>query len=153
MAGFLCQLEVEAHDGTGAFATLPPACLPVGKSPPNLMVGGVRVSPTDSAWKDYLTYYGMLYFSYNSTPAGLVAFANAAKAAMGASPLSLRDFIVFRHQRANEVIQNVARFVVALDAYLRLDTMVGQPLSTFGATNGDASDPTPRSGAGGTWGL
>ena len=59
-------------------------------------------SRTDSAWKDYLTYYGMLYFSYNSTPAGLVAFANAAKAAMGASPLSLRDFIVFRHQRATK---------------------------------------------------
>ena len=51
------------------------------------------------------------------------------------------------------MIQNVARFVVALDAYLRLDTMVGQPLSTFGATNGVMSDPTPRSGAGGTWGL
>ena len=153
MAGFLRQLEVQAEKREGGFSTLPPECLPAGASPPSLTVGGARVGPNDPAWKDYLTYYGMLYFSYNSTPASLVAFANSAKAALGASGLSLRDFICFRHQRGNEVIGNVARFIVALDAFLRLDLMTGQPPSAYSTASGDASDPAPRGGAGGTWGL
>src|SRR5207248_2175521 len=121
MAGFYRQLELDARALRNGFATLPPECQPVGASPPPLVVGGVPLKPTDTGWKDYLTFYGMIYFSYNASPSSLVSFATAAKAALGASPLSLRDFMLFRHSRGNEVIQNVARFVIALDAYLRID--------------------------------
>jgi hypothetical protein len=122
MAGFFRQLEVELQTGTGGYAgsVLPsPAWLPAGASPPDLS----GRTPTDTQWKDYLTYYALVYMSYNSSPATVLGLVAGATAAHGASPLGMRDFLLFQHNRSHVVLINAVRFMIALDAYLRLDYM------------------------------
>ncbi len=131
--------------------------LPAGSSPPALVRGDEsRVRPADPEWKDYLSYYGLIYLAYNGGPnpweAGPASWCVLARSAELAnppgSPLSLRDFLLFRHQRADPVIKRMVRFVVGLDAFLRLDLMEGLAPSKYAAAKGDVTPPAGRA-----WGI
>lgn len=150
MAGFFRQLELDMHAGRNGFNPPDSDWLPAASSPPDL-VGeeGEKVSVTDTEWKDFLSYYGMIYIAYNSNPATLEDFKIGAEAAVPADwPLSLRDFLLFEHSRYKEVIQNMARFVVGLDAYLRLNLMEGMSPGEYEEADADATPPADR-----TWGV
>ena len=151
MAGFYRELELDMNGAKNGFARAgwpEPAWLPTAPHPPMLTAaaGGTAV-PTDPEWKDYLSYYGMIYVAYNSSPSSLLAFvdgANAARAAAG-STLSPRDFLLFKHSRDKDIIQRMVRFVIALDAYLRLDFMHGVPPADYAAASADITSPAGRS--------
>jgi hypothetical protein len=150
MAGFYRQLERDMNAGINGFDAPTAAWLPVGSSPPALVRGdGSRVGPNDTEWKDFLSYYGMIYISYNSNPASLNAFRTSAAAALpGGWAFTLRDFLLFRHRRDDSIIRRMCRFVIALDAYLRLHLMQGLNPVDYAATNGNATAlPANR------WGL
>lgn len=144
MAGFYRQLERDLNAGANGFDAPTAAWLPVGSSPPALVRGdGSRVGPNDTEWKDFLSYYGMIYISYNSNPASLNAFRTSAAAAVAARPggwaFTLRDFLLFQHRRDDSIIRRMCRFVIALDAYLRLNLMQGLNPVDYAATNGNAT--------------
>ena len=144
MAGFYRQLERDMRAGINGFDAPPAAWFPAGSSPPAMIRGdGSRVGPTDTEWKDFLSYYGMIYISYNSNPATLVTFRDTATAAAAAFPggwaFTLRDFLLFRHRRDNAIIRRMCRFVIALDAYLRLDLMQGRNPVDYAGTNGNVT--------------
>ena len=119
--------------------------LPAGSSPPDLTGKG----PTSTEWKDYLTYYGLIYLAYNDGPGGWKTQLKAAEAARpAASTLSLRDFLVFKHDRTAEVIGNIGRFVAGLDAFLRLDYMEDKNPADFAAAGANTTAPAGRN-----WGV
>ncbi|HWO17659.1 MAG TPA: hypothetical protein VNO30_02745 [Kofleriaceae bacterium] len=101
--------------------------LPAGSSPPSLeRDDGSRVGPNDTEWKDFLTYYGMLYIAYNANPRRLTNEMDAVDAALPSSWVhTKRDYLVFRHSRGEDVINRMVNFVIAIDAYLRLHYMGG----------------------------
>jgi hypothetical protein len=148
MAGFFRQLETQINNASTAngFAEVgwspDPGWLPAGSSPPDLTGKG----PADPEWKDYLTYYALIYMVYNTskpTWRKYVKGAEAARLAAG-SPLSLRDFLVFKHARGRFVIGNMVRFAIGLDAFLRLDFLEGKAPKDYAAATPDATPATTR---------
>jgi hypothetical protein len=150
MVGWFRHTEREMRAPTVAnrFATATwsadPAWFPAGASPPDL----IGVLPDEPAWKDYLTYYGLVYIAYNAGPAAWVNTLRTAEAAHGASPLSLRDFLVFRAQRQRQVIGNMVRFVIGLDAFLRVNYLGDLAPADYPSA---AVRTTPASGR--SWGV
>ncbi len=142
MAGFYRQLERDMNAGINGFNAPTADWLPVGSSPPSLIKGdGSLVGPTETAWKDFLSYYGMIYISYNSTPNTLGVFQNGAAGAIpaGWAPKTFRDFLLFRHLRGNAIVRRMCRFVIALDAYMRLNLMLNRNPVDYAGINGDAT--------------
>ncbi len=115
--------------------------LPAGSSPPDLTGKG----PLDVEWKDYLTYYGMLYIGHNGGPGTLVDFLEGVTTARpSGSALSHRDWLIFQHRRDNSTISRMARFVIGLDAFMRLNYMEGAAPSTYAAATADTTAPGGR---------
>jgi hypothetical protein len=148
MAGFFRQLEIQINhanvsNGFAEAGWSPDAAwLPVGSSPPDLTGKG----PTDPEWKDYLTYYALIYMVYNTsteTWRKYVKGAEAARLAAG-SALSLRDFLVFKHARGRHVIGNMVRFAIGLDAFLRLDYLQGKAPKDYAAATADTTPVAAR---------
>jgi hypothetical protein len=148
MAGFFRQLEIQINhpstaNGFAEAGWSPDAgWLPVGSSPPDLTGKG----PADPEWKDYLTYYALIYMVYNTsteTWRKYVKGAEAARLAAG-SALSLRDFLVFKHARGRHVIGNMVRFAIGLDAFLRLDLLEGKAPKDYAAATPDTTPATTR---------
>ena len=149
MAGFFRHMELGILSPTvqnGFAETNPdwrpsPGWLPAGLSPPDL----TGKSPNDPEWKDYLSYYGMIYYAYN---AGEESWRNIVKSAEdhrpANSPLSLRDWLLFQEGRQRVPIGNVGHFVIGLDALLRLDYMESRTPATYGNAHGNATPPSAR---------
>jgi hypothetical protein len=147
MAGFFRYLEAQVRTPTVAngYASVgwAPAAgwLPAGSSPPNL----TGHTATDVQWKDYLSYYALIYLAYNNradTWRDTIRAAEVARASSG-STMSLRDYLLFRHDRDRMRIGNMVRFVIGLDAFLRLDFMEGATPADFPAAS---PDTTPTAG-------
>ncbi len=150
MAGFYRQLELDLKAGINGFDAPSEEWLPEGFSPPPLVRDDdSRVGPNDAEWKDYLSYYGMIYISYNSRPDLLVlAQGGVQNDVPGDWAFSLRDYLLFRHARDNAIIRRMCRFVIALDAYMRLDLMHNLNPQQYEGTDGDVTAlPADR------WGL
>jgi hypothetical protein len=131
------------------------AWLPAASSPPP--IGGFH--PDSDQWRDFISYYALIYLAYNAGPqtwAAHVAGAEAARTASGSS-LSRRDYLLFRYWPAAAPatlrlgIFNMVRFAVALDDYLRLDFLDGRAPKDYAAAapdNTKASAIVPA-----RWGL
>jgi hypothetical protein len=149
MVGFFRHLEDKITSQPMAqpflVANLDPAWLPVGQSPPDL----TGKTAADPEWRNYLTYYGLIYMAYNTKPSVWRALVTSAQQdrPLG-SPLTLRDFLVFRHRRNAEVIDHVVRFVVGLDAFLRIDALDGHAPAAYAGVMPDVTDPATRA-----WGV
>ncbi len=153
MAGFFRHIEAQIRAAVLAdnpFSQPPwhpdPAWFPAASSPPDL----TGKSPTDIAWKDYISYFALIYAGYNTAPENWRALVRSAQAdhANEASPLGLRDFFLFRHSRGNQVIDHVVRFAVGLDAFLRLDSMLGKAPKDYPTATPDTTAPAGRA-----WGV
>jgi hypothetical protein len=97
-----------------------PGWFPAGSSPPDLAGKG----PNDAEWKDFISYYALVYLSYNISEAGWREIAKAVEADCPAGT-PLRDYLLFRQDRHKLGIANMARFAIGLDAFLRLNFMEG----------------------------
>jgi hypothetical protein len=62
--------------------------------------------------------------------------------------LSLRDFLMFRHRRDSQVMQNAVRFMIGLDAFLRLNLMEGLSPICYPVADADTTAPSGRA-----WGV
>lgn len=118
--------------------------LPAASSPPSL----TGKTASDSAWKDALSYYGMLYIGHNGGPELLRKTLRSAEANRPVdSALNHRDYLLFKHWRSRLLMGNMARFVIALDAFLRLDQMIGTAPKDYPTAAPDTTDPNTRNWA------
>lgn len=156
MVSFFRYLETLIHNPTlnNRFATLDWEANPAWLIPPPDVT---NKTPTDVEWKDYLTYYALIYIAYNGGPnpwdpaspntwVELVRGAEENRPGLWAH--TLRDYLLFQHERAHPTIRKTCRFVVALDAFLRLNLMEGRKPGEYAAQNArNAALPANR------WGL
>jgi len=147
MAGFFLRRQRQMHAPTDANGfsepgwAPAPGWLPAGSSPPDL----TGKSPTDDEWKDYISYYSLIYLAYNTSPPtwrDLLKGAEVAKP--GASPITLRDFLLFQHERHRQAIGNMVHFAIGLDAFMRLDYMTGAGRGAFPAATPDVTPVAGR---------
>ncbi|CAE6794391.1 hypothetical protein [Nitrospira defluvii] len=108
-------------------------------------------TPADTEWKDYLSYYGMVYIGYNGGPSTWADTIKTAETAMVGSPLQYRDFLLFKHRRDRVVIGNMVRFVIGLDAFLRLRYLDNEAPQNFAAASADTTAAATRTVA--KWGV
>jgi hypothetical protein len=153
MVAYYRHIETEVHrpstdndfQATDGFKPDLTKWFPAGSSPPSL----VGVTPNDAAWKDYLTYYAVLYLGHNGGPTLLrEAMRGVESNIPGATALTHRDWFVARHLRSRDYMGNVARFIIGLDAFLRLDYMAGATPGDYATAAPDTTDPAGRA-----WGL
>jgi hypothetical protein len=148
MAGFFRQRESFVRNPTTANKLAEvgwapdPGWLPASSSPPDL----TGKTPADPEWKDYLTYYALIYLLYNTSPATWVKYVKGAEAGRIAagSPLSLRDYLVFEHGRDRVVVGNLVRFAIGLDAYLRLNYLDGLAPKDYAGAAADLTAASVR---------
>jgi len=147
MAGFFRRRQRQMHAPTDANGfsepgwAPAPGWLPAGSSPPDL----TGKSPADDEWKDYISYYSLIYLAYNTSPPtwrDLLKGAEVAKP--GASPITLRDFLLFQHERHRQAIGNMVHFAIGLDAFMRLDYMTGAGRGAFPAATPDVTPVAGR---------
>jgi hypothetical protein len=147
MIAYFREMEAGIKAGTGVFAdgawTRNPAWV---AAPPDL----TGKTPADPEWRDYLSYYGMIYIAHNGGPGAWRATIKSAETAMTGSPLTFRDFLLFRHRRDRVVIGNMVRFVIGLDAFLRVRYLDGVAPGAFAAA---AADKTPTANRNPVWGV
>jgi hypothetical protein len=153
MAGFFRQLEVQmtatpidpsftAGQGAWTPRTGPSGWLPPGSSPPDL----TGKTPVDPAWKDFITYYALVYVAYNGGAGSWAARTHQVENAGPALPL--RDSMLFEHDRGAEIMAHVGRFAIGLDAYMRLDYMTNKFPGDYATATANSADPTAR-----VWGV
>lgn len=152
MVGFFRRMELEIGQSlvdVGAFRQVgwkPVAWFPGGMAPPIL----VGKAPTDIEWKDFISYYAIIYAAYNTSPANwrrILRQAEAQHLATGSS-LTLRDFLLFKFDRRDAVVDHMARFAVGLDSFMRLDDADGVALDDFAARGPSTIPPDTRA-----WGV
>jgi hypothetical protein len=155
MAGFYRQLEsqMRASPINSAFTDQqtgwtpkdgPTGWFPPGKSPPDLS----GKTSTSTEWKDFITYYALVYLAFNAGPGGWTAHVQAAEPAAVASGLPLRDYLLFKNSRGSQIAAHLGRFAITLDAYLRLDYMTNEFPGAYSTASADTADPNGRN-----WGV
>jgi hypothetical protein len=152
MVGFFRKMELEIERGVAGAGSYheagwsPAAWFPSGMVAPRLAVK----TPVDAEWKDFISYYAVIYAAYNTSASNwrrILKDAEVKRLAVG-STLSLRDYLLFRYNRRDMVIDHIIRFAVGLDSYMRLDFLEGVAPADFAGREPNKLPPSGR-----VWGV
>ncbi|HEX8111878.1 MAG TPA: hypothetical protein VF516_29300, partial [Kofleriaceae bacterium] len=139
--GYFRLMEAQILAGKNGFVSPDPAYL----TPPPSLAGK---TPLDVEYRDYITYYAMIYLAYNAGASVWRPALATAEAGRGATPLGRRDFLFFRSNRELQGMVHCCHFMIALDAFLRIDYLDGKQPVDFAAASGYSG-----SVAGRAWGV
>jgi hypothetical protein len=83
----------------------------------------LSLGPVDQGWKDFITYYSIIYLAHNSKPSTWSKIIQQVEDNANRGGLSVRDYLLFKYipeDTENDNITHMIRFAISLDAYMRL---------------------------------